>query len=234
MWKQLWQGALEMVFPARCAVCGAYGSLLCGPCREALPRALPPRCALCWRVNTTGYDEVCPSCREARPAFEGARAPYCYEGPVRQLLWALKYEFVTALAAPLATLMAQYLEEQRLPAPDFDLLAAVPLHPRRRRERGYNQAALLARDLSRLLGCPWDDAMLRRAKAGPPQARSASIEERQRNVVGAFVADAQRAPGRRVLLIDDVMTSGATLNACARALKDAGAASVWALTIARD
>jgi len=149
---------------------------------------------------------------------------------VQEVIWAFKYEFVMALATPLAELLAHYWEREPLPA---RVLVPVPLSPQRQRERGYNQAALLARELSRRLGLPLAEGLLRRIRAGPPQARSVDVEERRHNVLGAFVADPQGAADGHFLLIDDVMTSGATLNACAQALREAGAASVWALTFAR-
>jgi ComF family protein len=145
---------------------------------------------------------------------------------------ALKYAYVSALAQPMARLMAAYVEEEEVI--EADLLAAVPLYVRRQRLRGYNQSLLLARELSRLCGVPLAERGLARRRNTPPQAGSADAEARKRNVADAFVADRRWAEGKRVLVIDDVMTTGATLDACARALRQAGAASVWALTFARE
>ncbi|MEW6034100.1 MAG: phosphoribosyltransferase family protein [Chloroflexota bacterium] len=111
---------------------------------------------------------------------------------------------------------------------------AVPLHPRRLRERGYNQSSLLARGLGQATGLPVDKGTLLRLRDTPPQARTASAEERLQNVVGAFSCRDRLLQGKRVLLIDDVCTSGATLDACATALKRMGASSVWGLTLARE
>ncbi len=224
------QALLDVLFPPRCAACGAYGSFLCERCREELPRAQPPRCPVCWETQAQGVD--CSRCRGQRPAFAGARSPYLYQGPARELVHALKYSYVSALARPMAALMADYLAEEE--SIEADLLVPVPLWGRRRRVRGYNQSALLARELSRVCGLPADERALSRRRDTPPQARSADAEARRRNVADAFRAEPARVEGRRILVIDDVMTTGATLDSCAHALRQAGAASVWALTFARE
>jgi ComF family protein len=131
----------------------------------------------------------------------------------------------------MAQLMAPCVDGEAIEA---EVVMAVPLYGRRQRLRGYNQSALLARELSRLCGLPLAERGLARRRNTPPQVRSAEAEERRRNVADAFVADRRWVEGRRILLIDDVMTTGATLDACARALRQAGAASVWALTFARE
>ncbi len=221
---------LDVLFPARCVGCGAYGAFLCQSCQAELPRARPPRCPICWRPQPRAAP--CGRCREERPAFQGVRSLYLYQGAAREAVHALKYNYVSALAQPMARLMAAYVEEEE--AIEADLLAAVPLYVRRQRLRGYNQSLLLARELSRLCGLPLAERGLARRRNTPPQARSADAEARKRNVADAFVADRRRVEGKRVLLIDDVMTTGATLDACAGALRQAGAASVWALTFARE
>jgi ComF family protein len=221
---------LDVLFPARCVGCGAYGSFLCQSCQGELPRARPPRCPICWRPQPRAAP--CWRCREERPAFQGARSCYLYQGAAREAVHALKYGYVSALAQPMARLMAAYVEEEEVI--EADLLAAVPLYVRRQRLRGYNQSLLLARELSRLCGLPLAERGLARRRNTPPQAGSADAEARKRNVADAFVADRRWAEGKRVLVIDDVMTTGATLDACARALRQAGAASVWALTFARE
>jgi ComF family protein len=194
-----------------------------------MPRALPPRCPLCWQPERRG--EMCGRCAQARPAFEGTRTLYVYQGPVREAVHALKYNHLSALARPMGEIMAAYLEAEALPV---DLVMPVPLFGRRQRMRGYNQSALLGREVARLRGLPLTEGGLARRRDTAPQARSVDAEARRRNVADAFAADRQRVEGRRVLLIDDVMTTGATLDACAQALRRAGAASVWALTFARE
>jgi ComF family protein len=163
--------------------------------------------------------------------IDGIRSVFRFEGTVRQAVFSFKYKNVKALAAPLAQLMEEYLQANPLPA---DALVPVPLHPRRVRQRGYNQSSLLAGELSKLALLPLVEGPLVRLKNTPPQTRTKSAEERQSNVAGAFFCRDQRLEGRRILLIDDVCTSGATLNACAAALKAAGVTSVWGLTLARE
>jgi ComF family protein len=220
---------LDVVFPPRCVACGKQGAFLCPGCRDAMPPALPPRCPLCWQPE--GRGEACGRCARTRPAFAGARSLCLFQGPVREAVHALKYNHLSALARPMGELMAGYLKTAELPV---DLVVPVPLFGRRRRLRGYNQSALLARELARLDGLPLAERGLSRRRDTPPQARSVDAEARRRNVAGAFAADGRRVEGRRVLLVDDVMTTGATLDACAQALRQGGAASVWALTFARE
>jgi ComF family protein len=226
---RLAQTFLDLLFPPRCVGCGEQGVFLCRACVEAMPRALPPRCPLCWQPDRRG--EMCSRCAQARPTFAGARSLYLFQGPVREAVHALKYNHLSALARPMAAQMAVYLEAEALPV---DIVVPVPLFGRRQRLRGYNQSALLAREVGRLLGLPLAEGGLVRRRDTPPQARSVDAEARRRNVAGAFVGERRRVEGRRVLLIDDVMTTGATLDACAQALRQAGGASVWTLTFARE
>jgi ComF family protein len=150
---------------------------------------------------------------------------------MRQAIHQLKYRNLRALAVTLSQLLRDYLVANPIPA---EALVPVPLHPKRLRERGYNQSSLLARQLGKLTGLVVVDDCLIRQRTAPPQARSASVEERRRNVAEAFACRDRQLRERQVLLIDDVATSGATLDACAAALKASGAASVWGLTVARE
>jgi ComF family protein len=128
-------------------------------------------------------------------------------------------------------LMADYLKDNQVYG---EVLVPVPLHLRRLRERGYNQSNLLARELGKLVALPVIDYSLHRLKDSLPQARTTTVEERRRNVAKAFICRDEKLSGTRIILIDDVCTSGATLEACAKAVKAAGAISVWGLTLARE
>ena len=154
-----------------------------------------------------------------------------FDGVARKLVYDFKYHHVRILAQFLAQFLADYFRTSRLPA---DILIPVPLHPRRLRERGYNQSGLLAQELAHLILLPLDDTTLVRSINTPAQARTANIRARQENVAGAFVCQNNSLKDKHVLLIDDVCTTGATLNACAVALKNMDAASVWGLTVARE
>lgn len=202
---------LDLLFPRRCAGCGVEGSLLCIKCQRSLPPLDHP-------ITRT-------------PDIDGIRSLFAYGGVMRQAILHLKYYDVKALAAPLAQLLKRSLDSEPLP---FDMLIPVPVHPRRLRERGYNQSTLIARELSKLISVPLADGVLIRRKNTPPQARTPSLEERQRNVDGAFYCRRHNLKGKHILLIDDVCTSGATLGACASVLKSVGAASVWGLTLAKE
>jgi len=150
---------------------------------------------------------------------------------MRQAIHQLKYRNLRALAEPLAKLLNDYLTTNPIPG---EVLVPVPLHQKRLRERGYNQSSLLAKELGKLTNLPVVDDCLIRQRHAPPQARSATVEERRSNVAGAFVCRDHRLQDKQVLLIDDVSTSGATLDAGAAALKATGATSVWGLVLARE
>lgn len=163
--------------------------------------------------------------------IDGIRSPYAMDGLVRATVHALKYRGWKALARPMGKLLAEFLTEDPLP---FDVIIPVPLHPVRLRQRGYNQAELLAAELGRQVGAPMTTSYLRRVRHSPPQARSPAAAERWLNVAGAFEGTEAGVYRRRVLLVDDVCTTGATLEACCLALRGAGATSVFGLTFARE
>jgi ComF family protein len=227
--RKLGRVALDMLFPPRCAVCGNLEGFLCQECAEGLPPATPPRCSVCWEPHA-GSD-VCQRCQRERPAFAWLRSPYVFQGSARELVHALKYNHQATLAVPMVSLLGRYLYRICPPA---DILIPVPLYPRRERVRGYNQSALLARELGRRMGLPVEERVLVRERNTPSQVERLSAKERKLNVAGAFGCRGEMLQGQKVLLIDDVATTGATLDACARVLRQAGAASVWALTFARE
>jgi ComF family protein len=227
--EQLKGATLDLLFPPRCLGCGDWDSFLCPRCKESLPKLKPPYCTLCGAPLDRG--NLCPQCAEKPLAIDGIRSPFLYQGLVRDAIHSLKYGRLKALAQPLSQLLFEYLSSHPLPA---DTLLPVPLHPKRIRERGYNQSSLLARELGRLIHLPVIENSLFRLRNTPPQVRLTSAEERHANVQGAFECKGQELYGKHILLIDDVCTTGATLNACALALKGAGVISVWGLTLARE
>jgi ComF family protein len=154
-----------------------------------------------------------------------------FEGIIRQAVHQLKYKNLRSLSHPLALLLNEYLQNYPLPV---QFLVPVPLHPRRLKERGYNQSALLARELSKLIHIPVMDDCLARLKYILPQAQTKSVEERRYNVNKAFHCRSTILQDKNVVLIDDVATSGATLDSCAAALKSSGTLSVWGLVLARE
>jgi ComF family protein len=174
---------------------------------------------------------VCPDCRRRETQIDGIRSPFRFEEAIRKSVHELKYRNLKAISAPLATLLADYVKSDPVPG---EVMLYVPLHPRRLRDRGYNQSALLARELGRRIDLPVVEDCLIRVNQAQPQVKAVDVEQRRRNVASAFVCQDERVSGKQIILIDDVCTSGATLESCAAALKDKGAASVWGLTLARE
>jgi len=203
--------------------------LLCAKCRRSLPRLFPPICPKCGRPQASGV--ACPHCIRWSSSIDGIRAPFRFGGVIREAVHQLKYRNLRILAPPLAEFMRDCMEQNGIPA---DVLVPVPLHPKRLRERGYNQSELLALELGRLASLPVRTDQLARCKYASPQARTNSVEERHANMAGAFVCKGSDLKGSRVLLIDDVSTSAATLDACAGALKASGVSSAWGLVLARE
>ncbi len=220
---------VDFLFPRWCVGCGKEGEFICPSCRRSLPRVMPPLCPRCGKPRPSGT--LCPTCVSWQAEIDGIRSPFRFDGVMRQAIHQLKYRNLRALAEPLAKLLNDYLATNPIPG---EVLVPVPLHQKRLRERGYNQSSLLAKELGKLTNLPVVDDCLIRQRHAPPQARSSTVEERRHNVAGAFVCRDHRLQDKQVLLIDDVATSGATLDAGAAALKAAGATSVWGLVLARE
>jgi ComF family protein len=234
---------LRLFLAPVCAACEAaldqpLSSPVCEACWRSIQRVGHPSCATCGdAIPSWRYDShECARCRRAPPNFSRARSAGRYDGSLRHLVHAFKYERRRYLAAPLAALMREAGGDLLVGA---DALVPVPLHPWRAWQRGFNQAD----DLARHIGLPvWRP--LARRRLGTPQA-DLPAARRSRNVREAFGLAAlppvwppaaswrTRLAGRTIVLIDDVMTTGATLNACARVLGDAGVRDVRALTVAR-
>lgn len=189
-----------------------------------------PLCPRCGKPQSSSI--LCPGCIGWQAEIDGIRSPLRFDGVIRQAIHQLKYRNLRALAQPLAELLKDYLVTNPMPVPG-EVLVPVPLHQKRLKERGYNQSHLLARELGKFITLPVVDDCLIRQRYALPQARTSSVEERRSNVANAFTYR-HRLLGKQVLLIDDVATSGATLDACASALKAAGASSVWGLVLATE
>ena len=234
--------ALDLVFPALCPVCAtALGTgrrdPLCGACWNAVERVGPPVCDTCglpFQVPDTARGDAtpraprCGECAIAPPSFDWARAGGVYAGPLREAVQRLKFGRKAAVARPLADLI---LEQWAARLPAVDVVVPVPLARARERERGFNQAVLLAERLARPLGARLESRWLARARDTAPQT-DLDAAERRANVRGAFIASAAVA-GRDVALVYDVLTTGATVRECARVLRRAGARSIGVLTVAR-
>ncbi|MGQ9475196.1 MAG: double zinc ribbon domain-containing protein [Actinomycetota bacterium] len=220
----------ELLFPTRCAACGAYaGRLLCPTCTANFPYIRGPSCTRCGKP--TLYEvEGCDQCRGRLRRVDFCRALALYEEPLRSVILRLKYGGSWRLARPLGFLAATSL------APHLGRLvpcvAHIPMHPRRRRSRGYDHAELLARAVAEALGLP-HRPLLVRTRYSPTQAGS-DLSRRRENVRGAFrIREGEPLP-REVILVDDVMTTGYTLSECAAELKKAGVKAVFVSVLARD
>ncbi len=250
---RLWDPLVELLFPRRCVGCGAPGWPFCAGCLPRVARAGSPGCARCGRPVEWDVDR-CSSCPPAPIAW--ARAAYVYEGPVRGAMMRLKFggqrSVVDALAPATAAALASapWAGERVPPAalhprsgrapprvagvPADAVLTWVPLGSDRRRRRGYDQAEALAHALSRLSGIPTVRLLVRTRETAPQARRSAT--DRRRALEGAFDVrlGSRRELPRRVVLVDDVLTTGATAAACARALCGAGVREVGLVTAARS
>jgi ComF family protein len=229
---------LDMLYPRSCIGCGECAPkpfhFICWECWSDTAKILPPFCALCGDpvAGSIEHDFICYSCSAEKPSFDGARSAARYDGVVGEALRMLKYEQALWVAPDIAALLETCLNAE-YPGQTFDFVVPVPLHHVRRRERGYNQSALLARELGNRIRCKVAPGLLRRIR---PTATQTNLTAPQRlsNVKNAFQCRRRKwLAGRRVLLVDDVMTTGATVNACSKALKKGGAVSVHVITAAR-
>ncbi len=232
---------LDLVFPALCPVCRATlgpgrRDPLCGACWDAIARIERPYCAVCgtpcatFGAATGDPDQtLCVPCAAERPAYDYARSAAMYAGALRDALHAFKFSGKRALARPLAELLLEQCAGA-LPA-GIAAVVPVPLSPDRERERGFNQARLLAERVARHLGARLEPRWLARTRATRPQS-DLSAAERRLNVRDAFRASPAVAR-RHVLVVDDILTTGATVEECARALRAAGAGRIGVLTVAR-
>ncbi|MBC8017447.1 MAG: ComF family protein [Verrucomicrobia bacterium] len=238
MLRPFFAAALDFLFPPLCHVCRTFipdaGPLhICSICRERLPPIASPLCVVCgFPFIGVGEDHTCGKCITSHHHFDAARAALVHEAASRDLIHAFKYRNKTHLRRPLALLTIERLTEfVRLRAPD--LIIPVPLHRKRLRSRGFNQAVLLGEIFSSHWGIPLDRHNLRRIRWTEPQV-NLSARNRRANVKGAFsIQNAGLVYGRRVLLVDDVLTTGSTVEECAQMLKSVGAVDVTVITVAR-
>jgi len=234
-----WRGILDLLYPPRCEACGRLRrDPMCDDCSAAIERIQPPVCETCGDPFDPRAQAApkCARCRQGgRRAFSLARCAAYYEGPLAAAIRRFKYHGQLVLAKPLAQLMVDALQNgpaADLDAATVDAVCAVPLHESRLRERGFNQSAVLAELVAEAIGKPLK-SLLSRTRATLPQVELPAAS-RAANVRGAFEARLQEViEGQRVLLMDDLFTTGATLMESAGALRRAGAAEVRILTLAR-
>ncbi len=231
---------LDIFYPRVCPVCGGMsdrtGRHICWKCFSALPfnTVDKPHCVRCGKVpdGDVAADFLCDACRLETPAFDLARTALPFHSEARDLIHILKYKKGIWIANDLADIL-EGCARAHFNVGDIDLVLPVPLSPLKFRKREYNQSAILARSLSKSLGVPCRPSLLERVRDTPTQTHL-TVTGRKNNVKGAFaVTDPSSVRARTILVVDDVMTTGATLGEIAATLKAAGAWRVWALALAR-
>lgn len=228
--------SLDLLFPIRCTGCGRESLHLCSFCRAAVPRVLPG-CIVCARLaprrDRIPAGRTCEPCQRASSIY-AFLSPYRYDTPeIRELIHNLKYQRVRSIADILGELLADFLKSQGVKFLEDTILLPLPLYPGRERVRGFNQSALIAAVLGIRIGIPVRESVLVKVRKSRPQIEL-SGGERRRNVAGSFAVRKREAiQERSVILLDDVKTTGATLEEAARVLKESGVKKVWAITVAR-
>jgi len=220
--------SLDWIYPPDCASCGEPGYRLCAACVEKIKLITGNRCESCGEPLKRGQAR-CRPCQVNPPPYTGMRNLAVYEGVIRDCVHALKYDHNQALGEFFSERLADLVREVGWQP---DLVMPVPLSDQRVAERGYNQAACLAKPLAARLGVRYHPFGIERIRDTPSQV-GLSGEARRRNVAGAFKAVPKIVVGKTVLVVDDVMTTGSTLETCARALKAAGSGFVYCLTLGR-
>lgn len=226
LYHSLW-ASLDLLFPPTCGGCARPGKRWCADCQAETQLLTPPLCDLCG--DSILQPGVCKNCHSMPPHFVAIRSWAIFSGPVRQAIHRLKYRRDISLGIVLAEPLISLYQQLGW---DCDLILPVPLGLARLKERGYNQSDLLARPFALAVGVPYQSNGLIRVRETRSQV-GLTITQRHVNVSGAFQALAGVVSGRHVLVVDDVATSSATLEACATALINVGAAQVYALTLAR-
>jgi len=234
-WLQTaWQEVLDALYPPRCAACAQVGyEHWCEDCLSRVSYIAPPVCAKCGTpIDPEGF---CPSCPVHPLLPEAVRAAAQYAGAVKEAIHRLKYAAKPAVAPALAQLLSQaWHSALSEPLRTAQGVIPIPIHRERERERGFNQSVLLARHFCHAVGLPlWDNVLVRAVYRQPQVGLNAA--QRAQNVKDAFrVVSAEQVTGKCVLLLDDVWTTGSTLNEATMALLQAGAAHVFALTVAHE
>jgi ComF family protein len=226
LYHLLWTG-LDLLFPPVCGGCDKLGKRWCDSCQQNLTLLTEAICEICGEPQKKS--EICKKCQRLKPPYKALRSWVAFKDPIRPALHKLKYRRDIGLGDALALPLASYLYALEW---NIDTLVPVPLSSRRLSERGYNQVALIAQPLAMIYEWKYVPTALHRVKHTRSQV-GLNVEQRQENVQNAFRANSQLVRNKKVLLMDDVATTGATLISASSALMDAGATHVYALTAAR-
>ena len=242
MFKKHIQGLLDIIYPRYCAGCkkplkgnASFDNIACPSCWQAVKKNCPPFCQRCgryldWKISK---QKICKTCLKKELHFDRAFSACIYEGLVRELIHKFKYESKDHLSKPLSSLLIEFIKEFNLPPLEyFDMFIPIPLHKNRLREREFNQSQLIAGHLSKEYGLEVSCNNLLRVRDTTTQT-DLPDEKRFMNVKNSFIVkDPDIIKDKMIILIDDVLTTGATCSEAARVLKDNGARCVFALTIA--
>jgi competence protein ComFC len=226
MYQLIWQ-SLDWLFPPECGGCGRKGCRWCQDCQSSVEILGSQVCPVCGEPQKSS--QTCQNCLQIPPAYKSLRSWAAFKGPLRKALHHLKYRRDLALGDSLSGALIHYFVDLKW---GVDLIVPVPLGKERLKERGYNQAALLARPIALSQNIRYSSKALLRVKDIRSQV-GLNITQRRQNVSGAFWANPEFVRGRSVLIVDDVTTTGATVDACAEAVKEAGATDIFAMTLAR-
>jgi ComF family protein len=234
---------IDILYPPRCHICGKFLSYreakfplsyICSNCLRDMSPIRSPICSICgvpFSANR-GDNHLCEDCTRKRPYYELARAPYVYSGKLKGAIQRFKYNSETHLGKPFGGLLLHFIQKMFHKMDEY-IIIPVPLHKKKLRERGYNQSLLLAKILSKKLRLKLDYLSFIRIRYTQNQAGLRRID-RRKNVKDAFsVTDVKAIKAKKILLVDDVFTTGFTLNECAKSLKESGAAEIICVTLAR-
>jgi len=221
---------LDLIFPPRCAGCDQWGERYCASCQEQTKFISSPICQICGEPISGGERTTCRRCRTSNTFYSAIRSWAYFEGPLQKAIHKLKYRRDLGLSEILAQPMIQLLAEQKW---KIDLITAIPLDEIKQRERGFNQSLYLARSIAWSNRVRIKPSAIRRVKITRSQV-GLSLEERKKNVADVFSAEQELVYGKSILVVDDVVTTGSTINSCAAALSKAGAIHIYGLTLARS
>lgn len=226
-WQRFFWEFINWLYPPVCCNCGKIGFLLCNDCFVNIERQNKESCPICGEPNSKGT--VCLRCKQHLPNYSMMRSFGYYSGPLRAAVVSLKYQRNLGLGEFFSIPLSQIVIHQNW---KIDIVTAIPLNKRRNRERGYNQAEILAKPLAHHLNLPFSNRLVLRKKQTVSQV-GLGLKERLVNMQDAFEANQRNVSGKTVLIVDDVATTGATMDACSKALKAVGCKEVFGLTLAK-
>lgn len=224
--RKIFGNVLDWIYPPVCVHCGKPGALICDECLAQLPEVGEHFCSICGKPLKPGH--YCRLCGISDFRFHASRAPYLYEGPVSAMIKHLKYDGMLDLAPTLARLLTEFWQDLHW---NVDFVVPVPLAAKRKAQRGFNQSELIAKAFAKNTSLKCDPRALVKCRDTLQQV-GLKAEERHQNLHGAFAAEPVLVQGKRILLLDDVMTTGSTFAECSAVLLDAGASSVSCLSVA--